>query len=210
MGLKMKNKSNGGGMYTPAPAGNHLSVCVGVIDIGHQERQFKPDAPVELVPEIVLVFELVDEQKEGEAGNHFILVRNRASLNEKANLAKLISSWRGKPIEADEEFDLSKLAGKPCMVAVSHQPSKKDPAKVYANVTGVTPLPKSVKPKASTVTPIVWSVDDGQIGILTEADWIPYVLGEPIDEVVKKSREWRNRVDDTGEDVGEPSISDPF
>lgn len=68
------------------------------------------------------------------------------SMHEKSNLRKDLKSWRGKDFTEDEVkmFDITKLLGVPCMLNIIHTPSK-DGSRLYANIAGVTPMPKGVK-----------------------------------------------------------------
>jgi hypothetical protein len=66
------------------------------------------------------------------------------SMHEKATLRHDIQSWRGKAFTDEEAsgFDIAKLIGKPCMLNVIHRTSKN--GGTYANIAGVTAVPKGM------------------------------------------------------------------
>jgi hypothetical protein len=68
------------------------------------------------------------------------------SMNEKANLRKLLASWRGKGFSEDEakSFDITKLLGATCMLNIIHKPGKSDPSKIYEEIGSISPIPKGV------------------------------------------------------------------
>jgi len=67
-----------------------------------------------------------------------------ASLHQDSNLTRDLVSWRGRAFsESEEEFDVFKVAGAPCMVTVTHNKSS-DGTKTYANVNTVTAIPKGM------------------------------------------------------------------
>lgn len=69
------------------------------------------------------------------------------SMNEKANLRKMLASWRGKDFSQDEAkcFDVTKLIGVACMLNIIHKPAKSDATKIYEEIGSVSPMPKGVK-----------------------------------------------------------------
>lgn len=93
--------------YEACPEGIHPAKLIWLLDLGMQETPFGTKH------QIFLNFEaLVD-------GTHYTIGKfYTASLNEKASLAKDLSSWRGKTIKPGDEIDLAKLLGQFCQVQV--------------------------------------------------------------------------------------------
>jgi hypothetical protein len=56
-----------------------------------------------------------------------------------------LESWRGKPFSAEEQrrFELKNILDQWCMINVQHKPRQK--GGVFANIIGVTPVPRVVK-----------------------------------------------------------------
>lgn len=156
-------KETGGREFTPIPAGPHLALCTMVADLGMQEGYSgKPQRKVYIrfeVPDERVEFERDGQKIEGPAiiGKMYTL-----SLSEKANLRRDLENWRGKTFTPDElkGFDISKLLGKPCQLAITHE--QKD-GKTYANITGIMGLSKDQKARAATMQPenavVEYSVD---------------------------------------------------
>jgi hypothetical protein len=67
------------------------------------------------------------------------------SMHEKSSLRATLEAWRGKGFTEDEakSFDVTKLLGVPCMVNVIHKVSKA--GKTFADIKGVTPMPKGLQ-----------------------------------------------------------------
>jgi hypothetical protein len=78
-----------------------------------------------------------------------------ASMNEKANLRKLLHSWRGSTFtdEEAEGFDVSSILGKACLLTVVEN-RKGD--KVYSNIGGIGPLPKGMQAPIAEMVPILY------------------------------------------------------
>lgn len=138
----MKLTDTGGKEFAQAPTGNHVGRCIGMIDIGTQQGEYL--GKTTHARKIVLRFELPNELiEEGEfAGKPFVVSKfYTASLGEKANLRKDLSSWRGRDFTADElmGFDSKNLLDKPCMVNVTHTDKGK------AKISGITPIPKGMQ-----------------------------------------------------------------
>ena len=137
----MKLTDTGGKEFEQAPIGNHVGRCIGMIDIGTQQGEYL--GKTTHARKIVLRFELPNELiSEGEfAGKPFVVSKfYTASLGEKANLRKDLSSWRGRDFTPEElrGFDSKNLLDKPCMVNVTHTDKNK------AKISGITPVPKGM------------------------------------------------------------------
>jgi hypothetical protein len=169
------------GTYETAPAGNHVAVCHAVYDLGTQPG-FEPG---ETARKVRICWELSEELMTD--GRPFgVSEVYTLSLSEKANLYKMLIAWRGRAFTPEElkGFDLANLLGAPCFVNVVHQPDKKDPKKMWANVSTVSPLPKSV-PRPDAINPLVqFAIDDAEI---------PATCPDFIATKIKASEEWRHR-----------------
>ena len=130
--------------FTPAPAGNHLAVCVGITHIGtNYSEMYEKD-----FNQVNITWELSNETYDDSEGNPQLYLLSRTytlSLHEKATLRKDLDAWRGKRFTDDElkGFDITTILGAPCMVTAIHNDNGK------AKVVGVASLPKGMpKPKA--------------------------------------------------------------
>lgn len=123
-----------------APAGNHLSICYMVVDLGLQKTTYQGQEKTQR--QLLLGFELCEEAMQD--GRPFAVSNTyNFSLGSKANLRRILEGWRGKPF-TDEElqgFDVSVLAGKPCMVQVAHRTVGE---KTYVNIQSIASVPKSL------------------------------------------------------------------
>ena len=140
----------------PVPAGTHHAVCYGVIAVGTQ-----PSAQYQARRKVVICFEIPGERIDinGKSLPRGISKRYTLSLNEKASLRKDLESWRGKPFSNQElaGFDVSRLIGANCFLTVLHEARA---GNTYANVSGISALPKSIKPVAAENPPSYFNVEE--------------------------------------------------
>ena len=121
--MALTAKSSGGGDFDIAPAGNHVAICYGVVDLGEHEQEWQ--GKVSLKHRVRISWELCDELMSD--GRPFSISKEYTlSLNEKATLRHDLESWRGRPFTDAElaGFDIFVLLGKPCMVNVVHKPKR--------------------------------------------------------------------------------------
>ena len=128
--------ANGGNdtpSYPTVSVGVHKARCVRVIDLGTQQNDYQ--GQISWKRQVMLIWEVPSETN-NKVEPLTISKFYTLSLNEKANLANDLVSWRGRPFTETEKkaFDISKVAGKPCSI------------NVILNQNG--------KPKVSTVMPI--------------------------------------------------------
>lgn len=182
-------KPSKGGNFENPPAGSHASRLVALIDLGTHSEQYPGGKPTKS-RKVFLVWWLADEKKE-DGTPHYIGRRYTLSLNEKSNLGQMVGQWRGKALDKDEEFDLTKLVGQPCLLNITHEESAK--GNTYAAVGTVSPLPKGMKDKVGkpSVTPFFWSFDDGKPRPAEE--WIPYVHGTALETVLNEAEEAKSQ-----------------
>ncbi len=145
----------------PIEAGAYAAVCDMVVDLGVQPSpggQFAPKRTVVLrfqIPEI-----RVEITREGETKSLPAVISRTVglSLNEKSTLYALLTSWRGRAFTPEElkKFDLSKIAGKPAFINITHS-VKGD--RTYANLTSIMPLPKAIPSPVMEGEALVYSTD---------------------------------------------------
>lgn len=130
-----------GGDFELVEAGSYIARCIKMIDIGTQPSWNPEQRPQRKVS---VTWELLEDE-DGESvtmqdGRPFAISKTYTlSISPKANLRKDIDSWRGIAFtdEEAEGFDITKLLGAYCRLGIVHEPSKKDPSRVYANVSTV-------------------------------------------------------------------------
>lgn len=155
-----KASAKGGADFAPIPAGLHTGICYSVIDLGTQPSN---NPAFQDSRKVLLIWELPNERADfqnkttGAMENkaRVISAEYTLSLGSKANLRKVLESWRGKPFtkEEAEGFEVGVLAGKACQLNVMHKPSK-DGTKTYANVMAIVPMPKG-SPAMKPENPVV-------------------------------------------------------
>jgi hypothetical protein len=162
--------------------------------------------PRQAAQQIYVAWELPDEQitwidKDGneKTGPMRIGRSYTLSLHENAALRHDLESWRGRPFTEEERkgFDINKLAGAPAMVNVTHEEKN---GKTFANVTAVTPIPKSMTKPTLASEPIIYDDDEFRHNY----DHLPEWLQKKIDAQVKddpKPREPAMADDDLDDDV---------
>jgi len=163
------NATNSGTQRELIPAGNYIARCYQMIEIGTVEEIIIGEKKT--LRKVRIGWELPDELRvfNPEKGEQPCVISQEftLSMNEKANLRKMLASWRGKDFTEDEArcFDISKLLGVPCMLNIIHKPSKADASKVYEQIGSVSPLPKSVKCPDQINKTIVLSYDNFDWGL---------------------------------------------
>ena len=196
--------ANGGNdtpSYPTVSVGVHKARCVRVIDLGTQQNDYQ--GQISWKRQVMLIWEVPSEtDNKGEPLT--ISKFYTLSLNEKANLANDLVSWRGRPFTETEKkaFDISKVAGKPCSI------------NVILNQNG--------KPKVSTVMPIgkndeiaqqfhpnmVFSITDFQEKKMEVFNQLP----EGIRNIILKSKELEGtEKQDLGDEINAQDLGDiPF
>lgn len=120
--------------------GTFYGQCVDVIDMGTNAEAFGSQPP-ELKQKVALSF-FTGHDEEGRP--RFISQEYTFSAGKKANLRKLLESWRGKPF-SDEEikktgYPMDRLEGLKAMVNVVHKTSAKGNDR--AEIASLSPFPK--------------------------------------------------------------------
>ena len=183
----------GGGDYKRLESGTYAAVCNLLADIGLQPGSVKFPTPKHMV---VIRFEVPSERLEYEIdgvkkeGPMTIYGRYTASMNEKANLRKLLESWRGKKFTDDEarNFDIAKLLGVPCLLTVTE--STGNDGKTYSNIGNCSPLVKGMEvPKAENEL-LLYTADNHD-----QFDKLPKWIQDKIDTKVISDEEYDKRAD---------------
>jgi len=132
-----------GGNFVPAPAGTHVARCIGVISLGTLPQGDSAFLPTY---KIMIQWELPDEPVEIEGGKSCMVISKEYSLSigKKSNLCRDLVGWRGQEFTEEERkgFEVAKVLDRPCMLSVIHATSNK--GSVYAKITGISKLPKTV------------------------------------------------------------------
>lgn len=136
------------------PKGNHVARIYSIIHIGTILSDFKnEDGSDKLVNTVSIGWELPNEKRtfNEEKGPQPMVISQdyTLSMNEKANMRKLVQGIIGTDLDEEEAgaFDVSKLMGMECMLQINHKTSKK--GSQYAVVASGATIPKGMKvPKA--------------------------------------------------------------
>lgn len=199
MSLKLSDAKSQGPI---APAGNHVGRCYSVVDLGTHTEDGQYG--VKTNRKIRVSWELPDElhvfkQEKGEEPFAIHKTYN-FTMGEKSTLRKDLEAWRGKPFTPEEmnNFELKALLGTACMVNVTH--AEKTNA-TYANVDGITAIPKALKDAVKAKPQVAESVYyEVSMGEGPEFDALP----DWMKEMIRKCREWKIERHANGEDPKEP------
>ena len=184
--------------YDPVPQGLHNAICYGIFDIGtHRNKNYDVDQH-----KIIIVWELPDQridiEKDGEKKNLPRAFSNEytLSLGENSYLRRDLESWRARGFTAQElkGFDIVKLLGVPCQLNIIHKPSKTDPEKIYANLSGVVKAIEGYDNKPENPL-IYYSIEE-------HGKDIPEGIPEWIVNKIKQSKEFQAPDNVTPLDVG--------
>jgi hypothetical protein len=147
----------GGGDFRNVPAGSHAAVCdlVAVLGLQPGSAQF-PKPKVKIYVRWQVPSERTEDDKPMVIGANLT-----ASMNEKAQLRKLLEGWRGKGFTDEEAagFDVASVLGKACMISVVEADSG---GKIYANVKSVGKLPKGMPVPESESDVILFRNDNSK------------------------------------------------
>jgi hypothetical protein len=210
--IKVSNQASGEGFDVP-PAGSHPAVLVAVVDLGTHTEDYK--GKEKQTPKILLAWELTAERKPGSTRNFVVGRDYTANLGEKSNLRALLKNWRGKDLVEGEEFDFGAPAaqhgclGRKCLVNLVHKVATGS-GRTYARVENISALPKGMTVPSGQYDPFSWDMDSDNLADLETRDWLPFLYGRPVVDVIRESREYQSRdkpeaQDDSSED--EPSTA---
>ena len=143
----MITATNSGTNYVPIAAGTYLARCFAMIQIGTIPVEYNGE--IKQQNKVRISWELpteLKEFKEGEGEKPLTISKEfTLSMHEKSTLRHFLESWRGKGFTEAEanNFDVTKLLGKECMLSVIHK-DKKVGTGVYAVILSVSTLPKGM------------------------------------------------------------------
>lgn len=175
--------NNGGGDFTPPPAGGHIATCYRVIDLGTQHTDHQGQA--KLQRKVLLSWEITDERMDD--GKPFVVSKRYTfSSHEKATLRKDLEAWRGLAFKETDfgpgGFNIRNLLGKPCMLSIVHAERE---GKTYANIASLSKLPKNMEATAPESEIIYLSLDPDEFNPGTMEK-----LSEGLKEQIRKSPEY--------------------
>ena len=176
------------------PEGTYHAVCYGVVDLGTQETQFGPKQKVAIFWELPEErMDVVDQDGEKVSKPRVISGKFNNTINIKALLGQLLTSWRGKPFSQDEKdnFNLFDIIGANCLLGIVHNQVGDD---VYANVGTVVKLMKGMTIKTPENPILRYSIEDNGL-VIPEGvyDWVK--------DIIRKSAEHRGvEAGDSGEE----------
>ena len=125
----------------PVEPGSYLARCVGVVDLGEQEVEYK--GKTRYSDKVKLIFELPTERItiDGEALPRQLSRNFTFSVSKKGSLRQFISAWLSRSFTDGEfsEFDLFSLLRHPALLSVVHSEDGQ-----YANIAGAMAVPRGM------------------------------------------------------------------
>lgn len=186
--------TSGGGNFKQVPPGSYVARCYSLIDLGTQVSEKFGTA----AHKIKISWELFGEdsdgqpltiERDGKTVPMTVSADYTVSLNEKANLRRVLESWRGRAFTAEEAkgFDISKLIGSYCMLSVTSSESAN--GKTYSNVAGVSQLPSALKANkpAPVHANVLFSLDEPDMKLFSG-------FHEKLQERIKSTPEWQKHM----------------
>ena len=201
MGIVATTNDSGGG-YAQVPSGVHKARCVKIIDLGTQRQEFSGE--VSWKRQVMLIWEIPGQDNmNGEPMT--ISKFYTLSLHEKSNLGADLTSWRGRAFTETEKqgFDISNLAGVPCMLNVVEGNNGK------ARISTIMPLAKGDEMADQYNETVIFSLNEYQEGNIESFN----KLSDGIRRMVLRCKELEgNDIDmgdgNNGADIGSDDV--PF
>lgn len=199
MSLKAKRKPASN--IPPLDGSTYMGVCIGVIDLGEQFRQFDKQKQGKYAEECMFIFEIPSERVEvdGEDKPRWLSSKRYAvSLHDRSALYQMLTSWRGKALTdaeldpAGEGFDLMQLAGRGAMLSVSVV--EKDDGSRHNKIEAVTGFPKGIPAPQPESEILVFDADDPDMEVLGK-------LPEWIQDIIRKSTQFAENAPDEKVDI---------
>lgn len=131
---------------TLAPEGTHVATCVGLIQIGTIEREFKGEK--KWVDKLRFTFELPEELhvfKEEDGEKPLVVSAEYSnSMGGKSKLRPIVEGILGVALHDAEaySYDMEDLLGRSCLISITHQVSKK--GNKYVVIKSTSPLLKNM------------------------------------------------------------------
>lgn len=145
-------------------ADNYMARCCKVVHIGTTEYE-KNDTTYEN-NKAILYFEIIGAAEPTLVSEEVILDTNKDS-----KFRKLLNTWRGTDLtdEEAEAFDITVLAGKPCMVNVGHETIRYEGGSFdKEKVLSINKMPSSIKCPEGKVAPVVLDYDNWQTEVFDQ------------------------------------------
>lgn len=182
MGFTIKTTAAGGD-FTLAPAGTHNAVCTRLIDLGTDDGGlYGPKR------QIMIGWELEERDPTFDNARFMVFGYYTLSMNEKANLRKLLTGWRGKDYADDEDVDIASIVGRPCMLTVVHAQNQQ--GNTRAKVNAASPLPKGLEALTPEGDTICLNLEPGEFD---SAEFEK--LSERLQERLRQTPEWQALTD---------------
>lgn len=194
----MKWTANTGTTWTQPETGNWSAICIRVVDLGTQEKEYK--GKIKLVRQCQIVWELAD-QFDQENNPLTISKTYTSSLGEKANLRKDLEGWRGRAFTPDEleGFEAKNVVGKPCLLNLIKIQGQKGERTV---VEGISPIPKGMAaPKTAHHSMFIYSIDEHDPNVWAQ-------LSERMQDWINRSEERKHSPTNNLQPVGTSPITE--
>lgn len=148
-----------------------------VVDLGEHDGKFGRKR------QVALFWELIAPPRQ-DGKRWVVFKRYTLSFNEKATLRKDLETWRRAPYAENADIDLYKFLGSPWSIEITHSTSGE---KTYANVGKVGPVGKERAKQVpmGTLKPFTFDCDEDDIAVVERADWLPYVYGTPVIDLIQ-------------------------
>ena len=185
-----KGLSGEGGAFEKPPAGNHLAVCVAIIDMGTQRKEYKGK---ETTPHrAYFCWELLNCKMTGTTGrNHVIGIDLTLSLAETATLRAWIEGRLGTRLTNNVLYSINQELGQPCMLnVIKVAKGEKD----YPKIDGVTAIEVGRSIPMPQNKPILAELADVASGRFIIPEWIPWLYGEHLMDHIRRCEEIRKGV----------------
>ena len=186
------------------PSGTHVARCYSMIHIGTIQWEYQGEQ--KFANKVRLTFELPNELRDfgGEEKPMVISKEYTLSLHEKSNLRKDLEIWRGNALTKNDlnNFDITDLIGKDCMISVLHKVSAS--GNDYAQIGNVNAIGKGVSCPKQINKSFIFNYEDN-----FNSDWLDQ-QPEWIRDQIKSSDEFENKMNqlkykvvkkDTNEDM---------
>ncbi len=165
-----------------APAGSHAACLIALIDLGTHTETYQGTNPTDK-RKLFFLWE-IDHSTENGSGRAVIGWEYNVSFGSKSKMRQMVESWRGKKFNDDEEFDVTKLLGKPCLLTVIHE-TKND--RTFAKISSIGPMPKGMAAIKPSRPLIQFDLDSGKE--FPDADYLPWTFGQKLVDKFNASHE---------------------
>lgn len=181
--MPMKFPAKGGdGDFKRAPAGSHLAVCNMVADVGLQPgSRMYPSPKHKIYVRFEIPAERVEYEKDGKKMEGPITIGTyyTASMSEKATLRKHLEGWRSRKFtdQEAEDFDVSAILGKACMLNVVENDQD---GKTYSNIASIVAIPKGI-PAPQAENPLLYYAPDDEAKFDRLPEWLQKKIAEQLE-----------------------------